>query len=60
MSRYFQYWIADKYNNEKFFKNYDKELRQGCLDMINALNIDVSNWNDGYNPSFDYSTLNGK
>lgn len=60
MSRYFQYWIADRYNNEKFFKNYDKELHQGCLDMINALNIDTSSWVDGYNPNFDYSTLNGK
>lgn len=58
MSRYFQYWIADRFNNEKFFKNYDKELHQGCIDMINALGIDVSNWVDGYNPNFDYSTLN--
>ena len=58
MSRYFQYWIADRFNNEKFFKNYDKELHQGCLDMIAALNIDVSSWTDGYNPDFDYSTLN--
>lgn len=58
MSRYFQYWVSDRFNNEKFFKNYDKELHQGCMDMIAALDIDVSTWHDGYDPNFDYSTLN--
>lgn len=57
MSRYFQYWISGNYNNQKFFAAYDRELRQGCLDMIQALSIDTSGWTDGYDPNFDYSSL---
>lgn len=57
MSRYFQYWIQGKYSNAKFFAAYDKELHQGCLDMMNALGIDGSSWRDGYNPDYDYSSI---
>lgn len=58
MSRYFQYWVNDKFDNKKFFTNYDRELHQGCLDMINALGIDSSAWKDGYDQDFDYTPLN--
>ncbi|MBO4540617.1 MAG: carbohydrate ABC transporter substrate-binding protein [Bacilli bacterium] len=57
MSRYFQYWVADRYSNSRFFQNYDRELHQGCMDMIQALSIDTSGWDDGYNPDFDYGVL---
>lgn len=57
MSRAFQYWVLGKYSNSKFFAAYDRELHQGCLDMIAALGIDASSWKDGYRADFDYSVL---
>ena len=57
MSRYFQYWIQNKYDDAKFLSYYDKELHQGCLDMMAALGIDGSSWVDGYDPEFDYSSI---
>ncbi|MGM9814187.1 MAG: ABC transporter substrate-binding protein [Candidatus Enteromonas sp.] len=57
MSRYFQYWIAGRYDNARFFKNYDSELHRGAVDMIGKLGVDTTGWVDGYNPDFDYSVL---
>lgn len=54
MSRYFQYWVAGKYTDEKFLQSYDKKLYEGALEMIAALGIDNSDWTDGYSPDYNY------
>ena len=54
MSRYFQYWIADRYNDGAFLKKYDEYLHNGAVDMITALNIDTTGWSDGYNLDHNY------
>lgn len=48
MSRYFQYWVAGKIDDDRFFNSYDKSLRDGALNMIDALGIDTTGWKDGY------------
>lgn len=54
MSRYFQYWVAGKYSDERFLQRYDAKLHEGALDMINALGIDVTGWKDAYDPEHSY------
>ncbi len=54
MSRYFQYWIADRYSDAKFLEGYDKKLYEGAQVMIDSLGIDTAGWTNGYDPKFDY------
>ncbi len=54
MSRYFQYWVSDRYTDAKFLENYDKKLYEGAQNMIKALGIDTSGWSNGYNASYNY------
>lgn len=55
MSRYFQYWIGGRYDDNTFLERYDKELYTGCINMIDALGIDTSDWTNGYNENYNYS-----
>lgn len=48
MSRAFQYWVRDAYNDDRFLQRYDENLHAGALDMIAALGIDTTGWTDGY------------
>ncbi|MBR2968786.1 MAG: extracellular solute-binding protein [Clostridia bacterium] len=54
MSRQFQYWIANRYDDARFLKNYDSKLYKGAVDMINALGIDTSGWKNGYDENYNY------
>jgi hypothetical protein len=54
MSRHFQYWIADRYDDARFLKQYDSELYEGAMVMIDALGIDVSGWKNGYDENYNY------